>query len=149
MVQILFAQYILPAFACTGILYCISELCLVIVMFLCFCLSFWCFLSFFPFFFWGVVYRSAEICCRFWVGNNRRKTNKQTKQNIFSLKWEKKGGTIQAYFYLSVQSSLACNVMAKWTNLKNDICIKILNDRYRSIDLYVFKKKQNKTKEDM
>ena len=33
----------LPAFAC--ILYCISELCLVIVIFICSCLSFWCFLS--------------------------------------------------------------------------------------------------------
>ena len=28
--------------------------------------------------------------------------------------------------------------------LKSDICIKILNDRYRPIDLYVFKKNKNK-----
>ena len=51
------------------------------------------------------------------------KTNK-TKQNILSLKWEKKG-TIQAYFHLSIQSSLVCNGKM---NLKSDIRIKILND---------------------
>ena len=55
------AQYILPAFAC--ILYCISELCLVIVMFLCLCLSFWCFLSFS--FFGGWMYMDQQ---RFVVG---------------------------------------------------------------------------------
>ena len=68
---------------------------------------------------------------------------KQTKQNIFSLKWEKKG-TVQAYFHLSIQSGLVCNGKMK---LKSDICIKNLNDRYRSIDLYVFKKKTNKQKQ--
>ena len=51
----------------------------------------------------------------------------------------RKKGTVQAYFHLSIQSGLVCNGKMK---LKSNICIKILNDRYRPIDLYVFKKKQ-------
>ena len=65
---------------------------------------------------------------------------------------KKKEGTIQAYFHLSIQSGLVC--IGKM-NLKSDIRIKILNDRYRPIDLYVFKKKKtnkqtnkNKTKKE-
>ena len=57
---------------------------------------------------------------------------------------KKKKGTAQAYFHLSIQSGLVCNGKMK---LKSDIRIKIFNDRYRPIDLYVFKKnKQTKTK---
>ena len=104
-------------------------------MFLCFCLSFWCFLSFF---FWGVVCRSAEVCGRFWVGNKRRK--KQTKPKHFLIKMRKKG-TIQTYFHLSIQSGLVCNGKM---NLKSDIRIKILNDKYRPIDLYTHLKKKKK-----
>ena len=55
------------------------------MIFLCLCLSFWCFLSFS--FFWGDVYRSAEVCGRFLVGISDEKTNK-TKH--FLLKMEKK-----------------------------------------------------------
>ena len=92
----------------------------------------------------GDVYRSAEVCGRFWVGNKRRK-NKQNKTKHFVIKMRKKG-TIQAYFHLSIQSGLiVCNGKMK---LKSDIRIKILNDRYRHIDLYIFKKKQtNKHKQ--
>ena len=91
-------------------------------MFLCLCLSFWCFLSF-SFFFWGGVYRLAEVCGRFWVRNKRRKP----KKKHFFIKMRKKG-TAQAYFHLSIQSGLVCNGKRK---LKSDIRIKILNDRYR------------------
>ena len=57
----------------------------------------------------------------------------------------RKKGTVQAYFHLSIQSGLVCNGKMK---LKSDILIKILNDRYRPIDLYVFKKKtKNKQKQ--
>ena len=93
----------------------------------------------FSFFFGVCIYRSAEVRGRFWIGNKRLK--KQTKQNTFSLKWEEKKGTAQAYFHLSIQSGLVCNGKMK---LKSNIRIKILNDRYRPIDLYVFKKKQTK-----
>ena len=107
-----------------------------------FVLLLWCFFVyvflfsvFFLFlFFWGV-YRSAEVCGMFWVGNKRRKTN---KTEHFLIKMRKKG-IVQAYFYLSIQSGLVCNGKIK---LKSDIRIKILNDRYRPIYLYVFKKKQ-------
>ena len=61
-------------------------------------------------------------------------------------KKKKRGGTVEAYFHLSIQSGLVCNDKIK---LKSDrpIRIRILNDRYRPIDLYVFKKKQtNKNK---
>ena len=51
---------------------------------------------------------------------------------------KQKGGIVQSYFHLSIQSG--SNGKMK---LKSDIRIKILNDRYRPIiDLYVFKKKQ-------
>ena len=56
----------------------------------------------------------------------------------------KKKGTIQAYFHLSIQSGLVCNGKMK---LKSDIRIKILNDRYRPIDLYVFKKNKQTNKQ--
>ena len=58
---------------------------------------------------------------------------------------EKKKGTVQAYFHLSIQSGLVCHGKMK---LKSDIRIKILNDRYRPIDLYVFNKKQTKKKQN-
>ena len=51
----------------------------------------------------------------------------------------RKKGTVQAYFHLSIHG-LVCNGKMK---LKSGIRIKILNDRYRPIDLYVFKKKTN------
>ena len=53
----------------------------------------------------------------------------------------RKKGTIQEYFHLSVQSGLACNGKM---NLSDVIRIKILNNRNRSIDLYVFKEKKSK-----
>ena len=56
----------------------------------------------------------------------------------------RKKGTVQAYFHLSIQSGLVCNGKMK---LKSDIRIKILNDKYRPINLYVFKKKTNKQKQ--
>ena len=110
-----------------------------------FVLLLWCFFVYvflfgvfflFRSFFGGDAYRLAEVCGRFWVGNKRRK--KQTKQNIFSLKW-KKGGHSSIVFSF-VHSEWFSNGKMK---LKSDIRIKILNDRYRPIiDLYVFKKKQ-------
>ena len=113
-----------------------------------FVLLLWCFFVYvflfgvfflFSFFLGGNAYRLAEVCGRFWVGNKRRK--KQTKQNIFSLKWKKKRGV-----HSFVHSEWFSNGKMK---LKSDIRIKILNDRYRPIiDLYVFKKKQtNKQKQ--
>ena len=62
----------------------------------------------------------------------------------------RKKDTFQAYFYLSIQSGLVCNGKMK---LKSDIRIKILNDKYRPIDLCVCKKnkqtnKQTKTKNE-
>ena len=59
----------------------------------------------------------------------------------------RKKGKIQAYFHLSIQSGLVCNGKM---NLKSDIRIEILNDRYWPIDLFKKKKKQtnkNKTKQ--
>ena len=116
-----------------------------------FVLLLWCFFVyvflfgvFFLFlFFWGDAYRLAEVCGRFWVSNKRRK--KQTKQNIFSLKWKKKGGHSSIVFSF-VHSEWFSNGKMK---LKSDIRIKILNDRYRPIiDLYV-SKQTNKNKKQI
>ena len=101
---------------------------------------------FFLFLFRGDVYRPAEVCGRFWVGNKRRK-NKQNKTKHFLIKIiKKKRGGHSSSVFLFVHSEWFSNGKMK---LKNDICIKILNDRYRPIiDLYVFKKKQtNKQKQ--
>ena len=96
------------------------------------------------FLFLGVVCRSAEVCGRFWVGNKRQKNKQKTKH--FLIKMREKKGTIQAYFHLSIQSGLVCNGKI---NLKSDFRTNILNDRYRPIEQYVFKKtKQNKTKQN-
>ena len=54
----------------------------------------------------------------------------------------RKKDTVQAYFYLSIQIGLMCNGKMR---LKSNIRIKILNDRYRPIALYVFKKKNKQT----
>ena len=55
-------------------------------------------------------------------------TKKQNKNKTkhFLIKMTKRG-TIQAYFHLSIQSGLVCNGKM---NLKSDIRIKILNDRF-------------------
>ena len=104
-------------------------------------MSFFLVFSFFFLFLGGCIYIGRGL---WYVLGRQWATKKQTKQNIFSLKWEKKG-TVQAYFHLSIQSGLVCNGKKK---LKSDIRIKILNDRYRPIDLYVSKKKQtNKQKQ--
>ena len=57
----------------------------------------------------------------------------------------KKKGTIQAYFHLSIQSSLVCNGKMNFEKRYSHKNLK----GYRPIEKYVFKKKtnkQNKTK---
>ena len=105
-------------------------------------MSFFLVFSFFFFFFGGCIKigRGLWYIYIYWVGNKRRK-NKQNR--TFSHLNEKKKAQFKRIFICLFRVVLVCNGKMK---LKSDIRIKILNDRYRPIDLYVFKKKQTKKK---
>ena len=55
------------------------------------------------------------------------------------MRKKKKRAQFKRIFICLFRVVLVCNGKMK---LKTDIRIKILNDRYRPIDLYIFKKKQ-------